>query len=128
MRGSIAGTICRLARDEVAYGNFPMKRFAGVLALLTGLILAQSAAVGAEGHGCARVVDAQLSYRGIPADDMSSVSYDVLTGAFGSGPTLLAWVRLKSCKGYAVIEMHTDCDFIQAYTLGDCRIDRTPKG
>ena len=37
-----------------------------------------------------------------------------------------AWARLKSCKGYAVIDMDSHCRPFQAYTTRDCAIPGVP--
>jgi hypothetical protein len=33
-----------------------------------------------------------------------------------------AWARLKSCRGYIVVRLDTNCSHSDAYATGDCRL------
>ncbi|WP_340115577.1 hypothetical protein [Pelagibius sp. 7325] len=37
-----------------------------------------------------------------------------------------AWVRLNSCRGYAVVTLTHYCTILQSYTTGDCRTEGAP--
>ncbi len=76
------------------------------------------------GANCRASVDAKLTELGISPDDVESRELVADTSG-GEARQLMgysSWVRLKSCKGYVVIGLSTDCKFEQAYTKGECKI------
>ena len=92
----------------------------GLLVLLPGRIVCAD-----DAHICAPEIDTKISALGLKFGDITErLMYNKNT-ADGEGVTVgyIAWMRVKSCKtGWLVINLHKDCDLIQTFTDGQCRI------
>ncbi len=75
---------------------------------------------------CRSKSEQELSRLALTADDIPSIRYVEKRNPTERGPEILgvrAWVRLKSCSGYLVIDMTRSCFVRQSYTRGDCRLE-----
>lgn len=76
---------------------------------------------------CAEWAEAEL--RSLPFDPderIVSLRYERIINRGDQGSELLgvrAWVRLKSCSGYLVIDMTRSCFVRQSYTRGNCAVE-----
>lgn len=99
------------------------RRLVFVFGLL--LVLPGHAVFADDPHICAPAIDGKISALGLKSGDITErLMYNENT-ADGEGVTVgyYAWMRVKSCKtGWLVMNMHKDCDLIQTYTDGPCRI------
>ncbi len=73
---------------------------------------------------CAPVVASQLSKLGV---DSERVEHIVYANSYSSGENariveIHAWIQLRSCNGYLVVEMTTGCRITQNYTRKECRV------
>lgn len=77
---------------------------------------------------CQAQIDSALQQHGVAADDVESMK--VVKQSRGarspSNYALDAWIRLKSCDGYVMVNMTRSCHVQQVYTTGDCKIDGMP--
>jgi len=75
---------------------------------------------------CHENAEAELARLPLAEGDLSSIRYVQKLNPSEKGPDVLgvrAWVRLKTCTGYLVIDMTRSCFVRQSYTRGDCRLD-----
>ncbi len=59
----------------------------------------------------------------VDPSDVRSIYYDLQRQTRGDNHRvvgILAWVRLRSCKGYLVIDMSVRCRVRQVYGRGEC--------
>lgn len=100
-----------------------------VLPLLTGPAALEGARA-ADSTRCADVVASHLALLPLPAGDVRQVRIIERTNiADDFGPEIFgvdAWVRLRSCSGWLVINMTPACYIRQTYTRGDCRVTGVP--
>jgi hypothetical protein len=76
---------------------------------------------------CRAEADVHLMSLPVGTDDIKSVSMrrgsfassQMSSGRWGSE----AWVRLKSCSGWLIVEMTDGCTVRQSFTRGDCEIE-----
>ena len=92
------------------------------------IVLASSAlaAVAYAQHRCEPTVLDQVRVAGISSDDVRRISISRQTQDIrGDNNRIVgynAWVRLESCPGTFVVDMHRDCRVRQVYTRGMCAI------
>jgi hypothetical protein len=75
---------------------------------------------------CRPAAEGELKRLSINALDIASLRYVQKRNPAETGPDVLgvrAWVRLKTCGGYLVIDMTRSCFVRQSYTRGDCRVE-----
>lgn len=75
---------------------------------------------------CRVNAEKELDRLKLDSADISSIRYVEKYNPTEQGPDVLgvrAWVRLKSCSGYLVIDMTRSCFLRQSYTRGDCRVE-----
>ena len=73
---------------------------------------------------CAPLVASQLKKLGVGSERVEHIIY---ANSYSSGENariveIHAWIQLRSCNGYLVVEMTTGCRIIQNYTRKECRI------
>ncbi len=103
--------------------HFP--RFMG---LALGILTATPA--GAAREPCAARVAERLDRLNVERSDIRDVIYDVQRQTRGDNERvvgILAWVSLKSCKGYVMIDLSTRCHVRQVYGRGGCDLGGTLK-
>jgi len=102
---------------------------ARILLLAAGLLssLLPAAALAADSKRCAGVVDTKLAELPLGDGEVKSIRIiERVNIADEFGPEIFgvdAWVRLKSCSGWLVMNMTAKCFVRQAYTRGDCRVE-----
>ena len=105
----------------------PNARLAG-LALAAVLLPAPLQA--ADSTRCADKVDSHLASLPLAPDEVESIRIiEKVNISDEYGPEILgvdAWMRLKSCSGWLVINMTAKCYVRQSYTRGDCRVEGLP--
>lgn len=88
--------------------------------LPAGELLAQS-------PRCADKVEARLAELPLAPGDVKSVRIVEKVNLDDEfGPEILGvegWARLNSCSGWVVVNMRASCYILEAYTLGDCRVE-----
>lgn len=92
--------------------------------LLSGFLPA--AALAADSKLCTQAIDATLAELPLGNDGVKSIRIIERVNIDDFGPEIFgvdAWVRLKSCSGWLVMNMTPECFLRQAYTRGDCRVD-----
>jgi len=80
----------------------------------------------AYGLDCSAKAETELGRLKLTDTDIGSIRYIEKHNPNENGPDPLgvrAWVRLKSCSGYLVIDMTRSCFVRQSYTRGDCRLE-----
>jgi len=97
------------------------------LALVSGALLLSGDLRAADTEQCARKAKIHLSELKISEDEVDAmrlierVRIDDRAGSDVAG--IDAWVRLKSCSGWLVINMSPACFIRQSYTRGDCQVE-----
>ena len=97
------------------------------LALLFSSVLPPGDLRAADTEQCARKAKIHLSELKISEDQVDAmrlierVRIDDRAGSDIAG--IDAWVRLKSCTGWLVINMSPSCFIRQSYTRGDCQVE-----
>lgn len=100
---------------------------AGALALINSALLPPGDLRAADTEQCARKAKTHLSDLNISEDEVGAmrlierVRIDDRAGSDVAG--IDAWVRLKSCSGWLVINMSPSCFIRQSYTRGDCQVE-----
>jgi hypothetical protein len=92
-----------------------------ILAVLGGLSWGPAQALD-----CREDAEAEMSRLPLEASQVDSVRFVEKRNPAEKGPEVLgvrAWVRLKSCDGYLVIDMTRSCFVRQSYTRGDCKVE-----
>ena len=72
---------------------------------------------------CEGTVTERLDRLKVDPSDVRSIYYDLQRQTRGDNDRvvgILAWVRLRSCKGYLVIDMSVRCRVRQVYGRGEC--------
>lgn len=99
------------------------------MALLTACLL-PSGLQAAESTRCTDEIQEHLEELPLAEGEVRSVRIIERTNiADDFGPEIFgvdAWVRLKSCSGWLVINMTPKCYVRQSYTRGDCRVEGLP--
>ena len=75
---------------------------------------------------CAKAAEAELQSLPLGPDAVTSIQYERKLNPRDQGPPVVgyrAWVRLKSCTGYLVIDMTRSCFVRQSYTRGNCAVE-----
>ena len=83
-------------------------------------------ALPARALDCRQNAAGELQRLALGGDAIASIRYEEKRNPAERGPEMLgvrAWVRLKACKGYLVIDMTRSCFVRQSYTRGACQID-----
>ena len=83
-------------------------------------------ALPAQALDCRRNAEGELRRLSLDGDAIASIRYEEKRHPAERGPQVLgvrAWVRLKACDGYLVIDMTRSCFVRQSYTRGTCQID-----
>lgn len=104
--------------DKYLWGKSLIVALGAILLVLVCATMTQTAR--AQAGPCDSVMKKMLSDRGVPTRDTKSIEYDVSTGANGTGPIHMGWVRLNSCHGYVVNQTTEYCMVMQQYSLGAC--------
>jgi hypothetical protein len=94
--------------------------------ILAAVGMLPTAPQAADTDRCAQKARIHMVELAIPRDDIESIRIIEsisLGNERGSDAGVDAWVRLKSCSGWLVINMSPACFVRQSYTRGDCRID-----
>ncbi|MFQ6018400.1 MAG: hypothetical protein ACE5KF_09400 [Kiloniellaceae bacterium] len=94
-------------------------------AVMAGLALVLLSGTPAEAarKSCAATVAERLDRLNVDRADVRGVYYDVQRRTSGDNERVvgvLAWVRLRSCRGYLVIDMSRHCTVRQVYGRGAC--------
>ncbi len=94
-------------------------------AVMAGLVLGMLASTPAEAarEPCEARVAERLDRLNVERSDIRGVYYDVQRRTRGENERvvgILAWVRLRSCRGYLVIDMSRHCTVRQVYGRGAC--------
>ena len=71
---------------------------------------------------CTNEAIAELARRGVARDMIGEVDVHRESNTEGGTQGYIAWVTLRGCQGYAVVQTDTRCRPIQVYTTRDCRI------
>ncbi len=73
---------------------------------------------------CAPVVTKHLSRLGVESARVEEIIYAnrVIGGENSRVVAIEAWVQLRTCNGYLVVEMTPGCRIIQNYTRKECRV------
>ncbi len=73
---------------------------------------------------CAPVVIKQLNHLGIKSERVEEIIYaNSMSGGENARIVAIhAWVQLRSCNGYLIIEMTPSCRIFQTYTRKECRV------
>jgi len=106
----------------------PLSRPAVLLpaAVLLAQGLLPPALQAADSTRCAAEVDDHLAGLPLAAEDVKSIRIIERTNiADDFGPEIFgvdAWVRLKGCSGWLIVNMRPTCYVVQTYTRGDCRV------
>ncbi|MEQ8356521.1 MAG: hypothetical protein RH942_13345 [Kiloniellaceae bacterium] len=94
------------------------------------VIVVFSAAIGSVAPAlaldCSLKAQEEMDRLPLAPDGIASIRYVEKRNPTERGPDVLgvrAWVRLKSCSGYLVIDMTRSCFVRQSYTRGDCRVE-----
>lgn len=101
-----------------------MKRIPFALVGLLGVALG-FAVHADESHVCTPAIDTTTSALGLDRSDITNRQiYAEKTGdSEGVLVGYYAWLRVKPCdSGWLVMNFHEDCELIQAFTDGACRI------
>lgn len=96
----------------------------GLAALLAAIAPAEARAQVY--RGCAAEVEAEIQRLPLGDDAVTAIRYERKLNPTDQGPEVLgvrAWVRLKSCTGWLVIDMTRSCFVRQSYTRGDCSVE-----
>lgn len=97
------------------------------LGLAVLLVAAAPAAAPAQVYrGCAAEAEAEIQRLPLGDDAVTAIRYERKLNPTDQGPEVLgvrAWVRLKSCTGWLVIDMTRSCFVRQSYTRGDCSVE-----
>ncbi|WP_299396815.1 hypothetical protein [Pelagibius sp.] len=96
------------------------------LALMLALIVAPATASAQMSQACAPQAEEALQAMPFSDDAVSTIRLEKMLNPAERGPQFLgvrAWVRLKSCSGFLIIDMTRSCFVRQSYTRGDCAID-----
>ena len=75
---------------------------------------------------CAEPAEAELRSLALEPGEITAMRYERIINRGDRGPEFLgvrAWVRLKSCSGYLVIDMTRSCFVRQSYTRGNCAVE-----
>jgi hypothetical protein len=100
---------------------------AGALTLMFSALLPPGGLRAADTEQCARKAKIHLSELKVSEEQVDAmrlierVRIDDRAGSDVAG--IDAWVRLKSCKGWLVINMSPSCFIRQSYTRGDCHVE-----
>ena len=89
--------------------------------LALGILTATPA--GAAREPCEATVVERLDRLNVERSDIRGVYYDVQRRTSGDNDRvvgILAWVSLKSCRGYLVIDLSVRCRVRQVYGRGGC--------
>ncbi len=100
-----------------------MSRSLMVLMVALGTLQWTSAAVAQ--RRCQSQILAQIQQAGIPPDDIVDIRISRRTQDFGDNRRVTGidgWVRLNSCPGSFIVDMHPNCQVRQVYTRGMCQI------
>ncbi len=92
-----------------------------IAGLALGILIATPA--GAAGEPCEARVAERLDRLSVERSDIRDVIYSVQRQTRGDESRvvgILAWVSLKSCKGYVIIDLSLRCHVRQVYGRGDC--------
>lgn len=97
------------------------------LGLAALLVVVTPAAAGAQVYrGCAAEAEAEIQSLPLGEDAVAAIRYERKINPTDQGPEILgvrAWVRLKSCTGWLIIDMTRSCFVRQSYTRGDCSLE-----
>ena len=97
---------------------------------LLGACLLSGGLQAADTERCARKATMHLTSLPIAADDVKSVrlieSIGVSDRSSSRDTGIDAWVQLKSCRGFVIINMSNACFIRQSYTRGECRVEGLP--
>ena len=83
-------------------------------------------ALPARALDCRQNAADELRRLSLGGDAIASIRYEEKRNPAERGPEVLgvrAWVRLKACNGYLVIDLTRSCFVRQSYTRGACQID-----
>jgi len=97
-----------------------------ILTLAPALVLAPATASAQMSQACAPQAEEALQNLAFGDDAVGTVRLERMLNPAERGPEFLgvrAWVRLKSCSGFLIIDMTRSCFVRQSYTRGDCAID-----
>jgi hypothetical protein len=75
---------------------------------------------------CGGNTDRELRRLALTGEEIANLRFVEKRNPTDNGPEVLgvrAWIRLKSCSGYLVIDMTRSCFVRQSYTRGDCRLE-----
>ena len=99
---------------------------AGALILLLSSLLPASLQA-ADSQRCAAEVDSHLAGLPLAEGEVKSIRIiERVNIADDFGPEIFgvdAWIRLKTCSGWLVVNMTPKCFVKQTYTRGDCRVE-----
>jgi hypothetical protein len=104
-----------------------LKAFAAVA--LASLVLSAAFPLQSSAAGqCQPQIDAALQQHGVATDEIESMKVVKQSrGAKSANNFALdAWIRLKGCTGYLMVNMTRSCHVQQVYTSGDCELDSMP--
>jgi hypothetical protein len=105
----------------------PLRPRPGAAALLLTACLLPGGLLASDSQRCAAEVDEKLAELPLATNDIKSIRIiERVNIADDFGPEIFgvdAWVRLKSCSGWLVINMTAKCYVRQSYTRGDCRVE-----
>ncbi len=95
-----------------------------VMAGLALVLLSGTPAEAARAY-CERTVAERLDRLNVDRSDVRGIIYDAKRGGSRDNDgvvRILAWVRLRSCRGYLVIELDPYCRVRQVYGRGECNL------
>ena len=103
-------------------GNRPAIAAALFLAFATGACDQAAMRTGGPTQSVEQAAEARLDALGIPRADVESIQLGVERGQEGVIINRATWVRLKSCRGYVVMNLDRYNEVRDVYTTGDCRL------
>ena len=74
---------------------------------------------------CVAQVSERLDHFDVDPSDISGITYDVQRRSSRNSDRvigILAWVSLKSCKGYVIVDLSPYCTVRQVYGRGECTL------
>ncbi len=101
-----------------------MITFTRISSLLAAVLIVTPAF--AQDHACSKSVTKKLRQIGVTASDIASIEFATDSGSYGSDRILVAWISLKSCDGYLMMNLHLDCRIFDTYTRKNCKLASLP--
>lgn len=100
------------------------------LCTLLATVLLPPALQAADTERCARKAKMHMTTLPLPPDDLKSMriieSFSTSDNTNAGNAGIDAWIQLKSCPGWLIVNMSSACFIRQSYTRGECHIEGLP--